>query len=102
VLPLSEDAEPAADDNLFKMEDVRIEVMRSRGAGGQVRIRTCFLSSITHGLLARQQNGVGGTFDTRAYGRDSIDAGRAESAPGSVWFLTLFNRWLFMRCIILE
>jgi protein subunit release factor A len=38
VLPLSEEAEPAVDDNLFKMEDVRIEVMRSRGAGGQVRV----------------------------------------------------------------
>lgn len=42
MLPLSEEAEPAADDNLFKMEDVRIEVMRSRGAGGQVRVRTRF------------------------------------------------------------
>lgn len=39
VLPLSEEAEPAADDNLFKIEDVKIEVMRSRGAGGQVRSR---------------------------------------------------------------
>ena len=38
MLPLSEEAEPAADDELFRMEDVRVEVMRSRGAGGQVRV----------------------------------------------------------------
>ena len=44
VLPLSEEAEPAADDNLFKMDDVKIEVMRSRGAGGQVR--TCFFLAL--------------------------------------------------------
>jgi peptide chain release factor 1 len=37
VLPLSEDAESmSGSDELFKMEDVRVEVMRARGAGGQV------------------------------------------------------------------
>lgn len=36
VLPLSEEGEPSGDDSLFKMEDVKIEVMRARGAGGQV------------------------------------------------------------------
>lgn len=47
MLPLSEEAEPAADDNLFKMEDVRIEVMRSRGAGGQVRGLYTFALGVT-------------------------------------------------------
>ncbi|OCH85323.1 release factor [Obba rivulosa] len=35
VLPTSEDSEPGKDEELFKMSDVRIEVMRARGAGGQ-------------------------------------------------------------------
>ncbi|KAG6372563.1 hypothetical protein JVT61DRAFT_7673 [Boletus reticuloceps] len=48
VLPLSEEAEPAADDNLFKIEDVRIEVMRSRGAGGQHVNKTESAVRLTH------------------------------------------------------
>lgn len=48
MLPLSEEAEPTADDNLFRMEDVRIEVMRSRGAGGQVRVRTSLVLGVTY------------------------------------------------------
>lgn len=57
MLPLSEEAEPAVDGNLFKMEDVRIEVMRSRGAGGQVGVHSDFAFRVTHSLFAaRQQN----------------------------------------------
>ena len=36
VLP-SETGEPSPDDDLFEQKDVKVEVMRSRGAGGQVR-----------------------------------------------------------------
>lgn len=36
VMPLSEESD--VDEDLFKMEDVKIEVMRSKGAGGQVRV----------------------------------------------------------------
>lgn len=37
VLPLAEDnGSSEVDEELFKMDEVRIEVMRSRGAGGQV------------------------------------------------------------------
>jgi peptide chain release factor 1 len=40
-LPLGEDAESMSEnDELFKMEDVKIEVMRARGAGGQVGFLT--------------------------------------------------------------
>ena len=57
MLPLSEEAEPAVDGNLFKMEDVRIEVMRSRGAGGQVGVHSDFAFRVAHSLFAaRQQN----------------------------------------------
>ncbi|KAH0828578.1 hypothetical protein J3R83DRAFT_2849 [Lanmaoa asiatica] len=49
VLPISEEAEPGSDDNLFKMEDVRIEVMRSRGAGGQHVNKTESAVRLTHG-----------------------------------------------------
>lgn len=37
VLPLEEDNGFQKDDELIKMEDVKLEVMRARGAGGQVR-----------------------------------------------------------------
>lgn len=39
VLPLSEEPRFDRIDDLLKLEDVRVEVMRSRGAGGQVRLR---------------------------------------------------------------
>lgn len=39
VLPLSEEPRSDRIDDLLKLEDVRVEVMRSRGAGGQVRLR---------------------------------------------------------------
>ncbi|KAF9235869.1 hypothetical protein BU15DRAFT_50858 [Melanogaster broomeanus] len=48
VLPLTEEAEPSGDDNLFKMEDVRIEVMRARGAGGQHVNKTESAVRLTH------------------------------------------------------
>jgi peptide chain release factor 1 len=35
-MPLAEDSESKRDDELFSLEDVKIEVMRARGAGGQV------------------------------------------------------------------
>jgi peptide chain release factor 1 len=35
VLPLAEETE-SHDEELFSMDDVKLEVMRSRGAGGQV------------------------------------------------------------------
>jgi peptide chain release factor 1 len=40
VLPLSEETGQGETEELFDMRDVRIEVMRSRGAGGQVRFHT--------------------------------------------------------------
>lgn len=39
VLPLPEESRSDWTDDLVKLEDVRVEVMRSRGAGGQVRLR---------------------------------------------------------------
>jgi peptide chain release factor 1 len=36
VLPSSEGGETASTDDLFEQKDVKVEVMRSRGAGGQV------------------------------------------------------------------
>jgi hypothetical protein len=38
VLPLSEESRSDWTDDLVNLEDVRVEVMRSRGAGGQVRL----------------------------------------------------------------
>lgn len=36
MLPLAEESDSQANEELFSMSDVRIEVMRARGAGGQV------------------------------------------------------------------
>ncbi|KAG1720103.1 hypothetical protein EDB19DRAFT_1898544 [Suillus lakei] len=49
VLPLSEDAESmSGNDELFKMEDVKVEVMRARGAGGQHVNKTESAVRLTH------------------------------------------------------
>ncbi|KAH7890361.1 hypothetical protein F5I97DRAFT_1800147 [Phlebopus sp. FC_14] len=48
VLPLSEETEPSGEDELFKMEDVRLEVMRARGAGGQHVNKTESAVRLTH------------------------------------------------------
>jgi peptide chain release factor 1 len=36
VMPLADESDTAKEDDLFRMEDIKIEVMRARGAGGQV------------------------------------------------------------------
>ncbi|KAG0695088.1 hypothetical protein DFH29DRAFT_814544, partial [Suillus ampliporus] len=49
VLPLSEDAESInGNDELFKMEDVKVEVMRACGAGGQHVNKTESAVRLTH------------------------------------------------------
>ena len=45
VLPVSEESRSDGMDDLVKLEDVRVEVMRSRGAGGQVRLQKFLLRS---------------------------------------------------------
>ncbi len=49
VLPLVEErGTPEADDDLFSMDDIKIEVMRSRGAGGQHVNKTESAVRLTH------------------------------------------------------
>ena len=52
VLPLEEDDGQELRDDLFSMDDVKVEVMRSRGAGGQVcqlfRRETTTLTFVQH------------------------------------------------------
>ncbi|GJN93104.1 hypothetical protein Rhopal_006149-T1 [Rhodotorula paludigena] len=49
VLPAASDADPSADDGeLFEQKDVRVETMRSRGAGGQHVNRTESAIRLTH------------------------------------------------------
>lgn len=44
MLPLTEEAESSsAEDDLFSVADIKLEVMRARGAGGQV---TMFCTSM--------------------------------------------------------
>lgn len=81
VLP-SEPANSAPmDDDLFDQKDVKVEVMRSRGAGGQVcsaYIDWCSFSSLIYTLssrTARQQNRVGDSSHSRPNRRHRLDAG---------------------------
>ncbi|KAI0663010.1 release factor [Cubamyces menziesii] len=49
VLPLTEEAEStSSEDDLFKMSDIKLEVMRSRGAGGQHVNKTESAVRLTH------------------------------------------------------
>ncbi|KDR79099.1 hypothetical protein GALMADRAFT_265618 [Galerina marginata CBS 339.88] len=48
VLPLAEETESAHDDELFSMDDIKLEVMRSRGAGGQHVNKTESAVRLTH------------------------------------------------------
>lgn len=48
VLPLSEEPRSDRTDDLLKIDDVRVEVMRSRGAGGQHVNRTESAVRLTH------------------------------------------------------
>jgi peptide chain release factor 1 len=63
VLPLPEETDKPESDELFNMDDVKIEVMRARGAGGQVNRALLFSSppEYSHPMLtARQQNRICG------------------------------------------
>ncbi|KAH9006626.1 peptide chain release factor 1 [Lactarius hatsudake] len=48
VLPLSEESRPDGVDDLLKQDDVRMEVMRARGAGGQHVNKTESAVRLTH------------------------------------------------------
>ncbi|KAK2460007.1 hypothetical protein APHAL10511_008013 [Amanita phalloides] len=48
VLPLAEESESNGEDELFSMEDVKVEVMRARGAGGQHVNKTESAVRLTH------------------------------------------------------
>ncbi|KAH9853811.1 release factor [Lenzites betulinus] len=49
VLPLAEETESnSADDELFKMDEIKLEVMRARGAGGQHVNKTESAVRLTH------------------------------------------------------
>lgn len=90
VLPLTEDAESkSSEDPLYTMDEIRIEVMRSRGAGGQVRcLITRYYTHYDLFLSARQQNGIRCTTDTHTYWHYGLYARRAE--PTSSKFVDSF------------
>jgi hypothetical protein len=48
VLPLAEELPSNGTDDLLTLEDVRVEVMRARGAGGQVGLRLIVLHSLLY------------------------------------------------------
>lgn len=53
MLPLTEGDAP--EDELFSMDDVRVEVMRARGAGGQVNVVFFFdWRPVTNSILSFQ------------------------------------------------
>ena len=77
VLPLSEDGEPSAtDDNLFTMDEIKLEVMRARGAGGQASPNMVELvgSHELTSIPARQQNRIRRPSDSYTYWDNGVDA----------------------------
>ena len=78
------------------MDEVKVEVMRSRGAGGQVRNVTLVERLLFEfsALVARQQNRVGCTPDTYTDWNYCVDAGRTESASSKYHPDTLSPSWL--------
>lgn len=66
-----------ASDDLVDEKDVKTEVMRSRGAGGQVSDTGSAeipLKVDSRLLAARQQNRVGSTVDPYSHGNNCLDA----------------------------
>ena len=57
MLPLAEESRSNGTDDLVRLEDVQVEVMRARGAGGQVRLPVIVLRSLLNSArvtVARQ------------------------------------------------
>lgn len=60
VLPLAEESDQASQE-LFSMNDVKVEVMRARGAGGQVGVSDSYPHSASVSdsqVVARKQNRI--------------------------------------------
>lgn len=91
MLPLLEESRSDGPDDLVKVEDVRVEVMRARGAGGQVRLRIFVLPFLLHRtklrvcnmIIAREQNGIRRTPHPYTDWDHCLDAGRTKSTSGT-------------------
>lgn len=94
-----------AADDLVDEKDVKTEVMRSRGAGGQVRhlgFQIALHVDAALFILARQQNRVCGAADTYPHRDHRFDARFTESTSGeceilSVGDTVLANAWVWVE-----
>ena len=78
-----EDNQGEMDESTFQIDEkeVKVEVMRSRGAGGQVIMMMTLVMICTQSYPARQQNRIGGATDAHPNWYHSIDAGLSITAP---------------------
>ena len=86
VLPVSEESMPDGTDDLIKLEEVRVEVMRSRGAGGQVRhdfFTSPHCTELNRACLAREQNRICSTPHPCTHWDHRLNAGRTKSASST-------------------
>jgi hypothetical protein len=86
VLPVSEESRSDVTDELVKLEDVRVEVMRSRGAGGQVRLSNIsppLCKEPIRACLAREQNRICSTPNSCTHWDHRVNAGRTKSTSGT-------------------
>jgi len=73
------------DHELFKMDDVKVEVMRARGAGGQVGLWiSSILANFDHLPSARKQNRVCSPSHPYTHWCHRFNARRAQSTSGNI------------------
>ena len=96
ILPHTEENFAPTMDKLYDEKDVRVEVMRARGAGGQVSISHLALLIDLTPFVACQQNRVRSSSNAYPNGYYGVNARRTESAHGTP-VLLLFDNFLTLR-----
>ena len=81
VFPLADAKDAQTGKDILDENDVKIEVMRSRGAGGQVSFAQAQKCWPDHPLSACQQNRISSPLDASAYWSHCLDA--RQSKPGA-------------------
>lgn len=82
VLPLMEETD-GQNDELFSMDEIRIEVMRARGAGGQVSTCSYLLFQFIHSVLACEPDRICCPTDPYSHWCYCLNARRTKPTSGT-------------------
>ena len=104
ALPHDPNVGSSTSDELYDPKDIKVEVMRSRGAGGQVcLIHLCSTPSLTStSYIARKQNRISRPPDSHPNRNHRVDARWAKSAYGTYFTTQAFKNDFIEFHIILE